>query len=596
MRGREIIKPASGMHRWIASALLLAAFVAPVRADNKTGAESIAVAPTVSAPTDKETAAQHDARMAWWREAKFGLFIHWGVYAVPAGKYGNITDSDAWIMYLAKIPVQDYRAFSVQFNPVKYNPELWTKIAKNAGMRYIVITAKHHDGFALYPSKVSDWNITDASPYKKDLLGPLVNAAHRDGLKIGFYYSQAQDWVHRGGAKGGRIFKYEEGGGWDDAQKGSFDDYLKNIAVPQVREILTGYPIDILWWDTPKWMNAQRAAPLAALTTLRPGLITNNRLGPGFAGDTSTPEQFIPVLGYRGDWETCMTMNDHWGYNALDTNWKSSADLIRKLAETCSKGGNLLLNVGPTAEGEFPQPCVERLQEVGRWLKINSDSIYGTHAGPFFNLSWGCATRKDNRLYLHVFKWPLTGQLLVPLQSEAKAAWLLTSPDTPLKITREPNRLAISVPNTAPDPTDTVVVLELNGEPAAVPLPTVGASATATGSDPNSAPENILDGTDKKYWLAPKDVKSASVEIDLVQDTAIAGFGFDEPGFRRRMSQTFTLEAMENKRWIKIAEGKTEGFGFKGYFQTIIARKFRITMTSEEGIPALAEVQLYRPE
>ena len=174
-----------------------------------------------SEPSERvaETPAQRDARMAWWREAKFGLFLHWGIYSVPAGKYGDNTGYGEWIMNSAKIPVAKYREFAAQFNPVKYDPQLWVKTAKDAGMKYIVITSKHHDGFTLYPSDASKWNIADATPYKKDLLGPLVQAAHGEGLKIGFYYSQSQDWNNPGGAKSG----FKEGDGWDDAHKGSYD-------------------------------------------------------------------------------------------------------------------------------------------------------------------------------------------------------------------------------------------------------------------------------------------------------------------------------------------------------------------------------------
>ena len=265
-----------------------------------TKAEASAEGVTVEAAqpgwvASRESPTQRDARMRWWREAKFGLFIHWGVYAVPAGKYGDQAGYGEWIMYSAKIPVAEYRGFARRFNPVRYNPAQWARIAKDAGMRYLVITSKHHDGFALFPSDVTEWDIADATPYKKDLLGPLVEAAHREGLKIGFYYSQAQDWNNPGGAKA----NFKEGDGWDNAHRGDFDAYLKNLSVPQVREILTRYPIDILWWDTPTWMNPDRSAPLAALTALRPGLVTNNRLGKGFRGDTATPEQFVPSPATR---------------------------------------------------------------------------------------------------------------------------------------------------------------------------------------------------------------------------------------------------------------------------------------------------------
>jgi alpha-L-fucosidase len=292
-----------------------------------------------SLASEEETPAQRDARMKWWREAKFGLFIHWGVYAVPAGTYQGeqIKGIGEWIMLRGKIPVAEYRAFAGQFNPVKYNPDAWAKLAKDAGMKYLVITAKHHDGFALFPSDASDWDVADATPYKMDLITPLARAARKNGLKFGTYYSQAQDWTNPGGAKSG----YKEGDGWDDAQKGSFDDYLAKIAVPQTREILTRIKPDILWWDTPVWMNANRAAPLHELIALRPGLITNNRLGGGFRGDTETPEQHIPATGFKDrDWETCMTMNDTWGFKSYDHNWKSTETLIRNLVDIVSKGGN----------------------------------------------------------------------------------------------------------------------------------------------------------------------------------------------------------------------------------------------------------------
>jgi alpha-L-fucosidase len=538
-----------------------------------------------------ETPAQRDARMAWWREAKFGLFIHWGVYAVPAGKYGDRTNYGEWIMNSAKIPVATYREFAGQFNPVKYNPELWVKIAKDAGMKYIVITSKHHDGFALYPSAASKWNIADAAPYKKDLLGPLVSAAKGEGLKIGFYYSQSQDWNNPGGAKSG----FKEGEGWDDAHKGDYDEYLKNVAVPQTREILTRYPIDILWWDTPMHMTPERAAPLAALTKLRPGLIMNNRLGGGFGGDTATPEQFVPVTGYPGDWETCMTLNNHWGYNAYDHNWKSSTDLIRKLADICAKGGNFLLNVGPTAEGEFPPACVERLQAVGQWLRVNGEAIYGTSRSPFPYLPWGVATRKGGTLYLHVFDWPKDGKLVVPLSNKAKSASLLASGEK-LSVTSADGKLVIKVPATAPDAAASVVALQIEGEPVTSPLPTAGAKVTASASMSGNPPENAIDGTGGKRWRAPQDVKSAWLEVELAKPTAIGAFGLDEPDVWPRMKQQFTLEAFTGSAWKKIAEGKTDGHGKRSNITSVTAQKFRLTMECDKGSPGVAELQLYRAE
>lgn len=413
-----------------------------------------------------ETREQRDSRMGWWREAKFGMFIHWGVYAVPAGTYKDkqISGIGEWIMRNAEIPVAEYRAFARQFNPVKYRPEAWAKLAHEAGMRYMVITSKHHDGFALFPSEVTDWDVADATPYAKDLIGPLANAARAEGLRFGLYYSQAQDWTHPGGAKA----RLKEGEGWDDAHKGSFDAYIDKIAVPQVKEILSRYQPDILWWDTPAWMNPERANRFIPLLKLRPGLIHNNRLGGGYKGDTETPEQHIPATGYKDrDWEVCMTMNGTWGYKSYDDAWKSTEDLVEKLCDIVSKGGNFLLNVGPTPEGEIPAPSIERLKTVGAWMRTNGDAIYGTTASPFHKLPWGRCTKKlradGATLFLHVFDWPTDGKIVVPgLKNTPKQASLLAG-GAQLETRRTEDGVVISVPAHAPDPMVSVLKLEIDG-------------------------------------------------------------------------------------------------------------------------------------
>jgi len=379
-----------------------------------------------------ETVEQRDARMEWWRAARFGLFIHWGVYSVPAGTY-----------------------------------KAWVKMAKDAGMKYIVITSKHHDGFALFDSKVSDWDIVDASPYGKDLLRPLVKEAKKEGIKIGFYYSQAQDWTHPGGAKSG----YKEGEYWDEAHAGSFDNYLKEIAYPQVEEILTDYDIDILWWDTPRWMNKERAELLRPLISLRPGLITNNRLGGGYLGDSDTPEQHVPATGIEGrDWEVCMTMNHTWGYKSYDEDWKSTEDLLHKLIDIASKGGNFLLNIGPKPDGTIPQASIDRLAEIGSWMDVNSESIYGTVASPFRRPWWGRCTRKelengDTRLYLQVFDWPEDKLLFVPVNNEAIQCYSLSGNKEMFEVEKAEAGLVVRLTGEATDEISTVVVLDIKGPP-----------------------------------------------------------------------------------------------------------------------------------
>jgi len=341
-----------------------------------------------------ESPEQRDARMKWWREARFGMFIHWGVYSVPAGTYKGkqIGGIGEWIMNRGKIPVAEYKQFARQFNPVRYDPDAWVRLAKEAGMKYLVITSKHHDGFALFDSAVTDWDVVDATPYGKDLLAPLAEACRKHGIKLGFYYSQAQDWNHPGGAAAG--------GHWDPAQDGDMDAYIRNIAAPQVAEILSNYgKIAVLWWDTPTNMNRRRADMLRPLIQLQPGIITNNRLGGGYGGDLSTPEQHIPATGIPGrDWETCMTMNNTWGFKSYDHNWKSTETLIRNLVDIASKGGNYLLNVGPTSLGEIPQPSIERLKEIGKWMKVNGSSCTCL-SGPRTARCWFrvCGTRCAGR-------------------------------------------------------------------------------------------------------------------------------------------------------------------------------------------------------
>jgi alpha-L-fucosidase len=422
------------------------------------------------APPDvPETPAARDARMKWWRDARFGMFIHWGLYAVPAGTWQDkpVDGIGEWIMARGRIPVADYAAFAPRFNPVKFDADAWARLAKDAGMKYIVITSKHHDGFAMYPSKASPFNIADATPFKRDPIQELADACQRHGLRFGLYYSQAQDWHHPGGATPGPR--------WDPAQEGSMDEYLDKVAVPQAREILTNYPLDILWWDTPVEMTRERAEKFLPLLKLRPGVITNNRLGGGFVGDTETPEQHIPATGYPDgrDWETCMTMNDTWGFKSYDENWKSTQTLVRNLIDIASKGGNYLLNVGPTAAGEIPQPSVERLKEVGAWMRANGDAIYGTSAGPFKRYTFdGRATVKGERMYVHVFDWPSEGVRIVGLKNEVKSAKLLTSGDA-VDIKRlvgsDTTMLVLGRP-TKPDPMATVVVLELDGSPRVDPI------------------------------------------------------------------------------------------------------------------------------
>jgi alpha-L-fucosidase len=440
-----------------------------------------------------------DERLQWWREARFGMFIHWGVYSVPGGVYKGheqLHGGAEWIMNRSKIPVGEYQQYAKEFNPVKFNAEEWVKMAKDAGMKYIVITAKHHDGFAMFKTAASKWNIVDATPYGKDVLKDLAAACKKNGIRLGFYYSQAQDWNNPGGAAARKVasegwlnpdsakidaYTKANSGHWDPAQTTStFAEYIDRVAVPQVKELLTNYgDVSVLWWDTPTNMTDEAALKLQALLTLQPGIITNDRLKrPNFPGDTKTPEQKIPSQSELdgANWETCMTMNGSWGFKSFDHNWKSNETLLHNLVDIASKGGNYLLNIGPKSDGTFPQESIDRLKFVGTWMKVNGEAIYASKPSPLAPLAWGRCTKKETKdgttLYLTVFNWPTDGKLVVPGLKNVVVSSTLLANGTKLKSSASADGLTIEVPATAPDAIASVIKVVVKGK--------VEANATAT--------------------------------------------------------------------------------------------------------------------
>ena len=423
-----------------------------------------------------ETAEARDARMQWWRDAKFGMFIHWGPYAIPAGKYKDqqIKGIGEWIMARAKIPISEYEQFSRNFNPQLFDAKQWVKIAADAGMKYIVITTKHHDGFCLWDSEVTDYDIIDFTQFDRDIIGELTEACNEAGLKMCFYYS-ILDWHH------------------PDAQAYHEPEYIKNHTKrtspnwsryadsymrPQLAELIKNYDPAVLWFDGEwigDWTEPQGKALYNELRGMKPSLIINNRVGKGrkgmqgfskddtYAGDFGTPEQEIPDRGFPGvDWESCMTMNNTWGFKTNDHRWKSNKKLIHNLVDIASKGGNFLLNIGPKADGTIPTPSVKRLAAMGRWMKINSESIYGTQASPYSKPEWGRYTSKPGKLYVHVFDWPTSGKLTIEdPELKAKRVYLLADPTSDLKTSSGDAGLTIELPAEATDEIASVVVVEL---------------------------------------------------------------------------------------------------------------------------------------
>ena len=426
---------------------------------------------------------QMPEKFKWFEEAKFGLFIHWGLFSIPASMWNGVPASrvSEYIMMEKEIPARIYEKLAGHFNPFQFDAERWVQMAEDAGMKYIVFVSKHHDGFAMYHTKVSPYNVVDATPWKRDPLKELAESCRRHNMRLGVYYSQAVDWHHPDGA----------GNSWDfDEKKKDFDKYLREKSLPQVRELLTNYgPISTFWFDWPTWMTKERCKLFSDMArSLQPDMLINSRLGdslvwPGPTVDyRSMGDDEIPNAKVSETWETAGTTQYGWGYNQYDQEWKSLSTITFNLVDIVSKGGVYLLNTGPTSDGVIPKPAQDVFRGIGKWLKINGESIYGAGPTPFGNeLGSEIPGKKDRRgnpafdikkelrfttkpgkLYVHIFNWPNGALELTGLKNEVMSAYFLADPDKkPLAFSQIGEKLKLTLPQEAPDPVDTIVCLEL---------------------------------------------------------------------------------------------------------------------------------------
>ncbi|MFH6991729.1 alpha-L-fucosidase [Flavobacterium sp. FlaQc-48] len=360
---------------------------------------------------DSRVSGKENPNVQWFRDAKFGMFIHWGLYSKLAGEWKGkrYYGSGEWIMHKdqAKISVAEYEKVAQTFNPVKFNADEWSQLAKDAGIKYMVITAKHHEGFAMYDSKVTDFDIVDATPYKKDPMKALAKANVKRGIPFGFYYSQFTDWHEPNGGRNS----------WDfDETKKDYQKYYREKSIPQIKELLTNYgPLGIVWFDTPGGMTREQTQTFVdELKALQPKSLFSSRVGQGLGDYRDFGDSEVPPVPIKEPWESVFTHNDSWGYIKHDMNFKTPEEIIRLLANVASKGGNLMLNVGPDGEGSIPEYSVKFLLETGKWLKKNGESIYATTYGLIPAQPWGVSTSKPGRQYLHVLNRPANGQLLIP--------------------------------------------------------------------------------------------------------------------------------------------------------------------------------------
>jgi alpha-L-fucosidase len=522
---------------------------------------------------DPETPEQHDARMSWWREAKFGMFIHWGLYSIPA--------DGEWHMRAKQMPLAEYKKFAAQFNPTRFNADEWASIAHDAGMKYMVLTTKHHDGFAMFHSQASDYNIYDATPFKRDPLKELSEACPKHAIKLGTYYSVIADWGHPGGGAGCPK--------WDKAQEGDLDDYVNKVSIPQVKELLTNYgPIAVMWFDSDGAQvgTAERASRYGPVLKLQPNIIVDPRLQ-NYPGDFQTCEGHIPMQAPKGDWELCTRTNGSWGYTSAPARPLDS--LLHELIQAWGKGGNVLLNVGPTREGIIPPDSVARLREIGAWLKINGEAVYGSERGPFDYLPWGWATRKKDTLYLFVFDWPKDGKLKIPMSTPVEKSWLVADTSKTLSAETVDGMTVLNLPAEAPDPIASVVAVKTKDE--VPPYRSLLLNKPVTASDNQRNAGTVVNGGAGGDWRITG--QNGTLEVDMGKAQTFSVLRLTTP---YTSVSKLLLEIKDGDNWKTVySEDKPKGNEWTKTFPPATGQIVRLTVQADKPGIRVGVFELFPP-
>ena len=595
------------------SRFLLRATLAPALLAGFLSAQETPTCP--NPPVYQDTAEKKDERMRWFREARFGMFIHWGLYSQLAGEWQgkHVTGGAEWIQKYLEIPSSQYSPLAKSFTARDFNADAWVKTIANAGVKYLCITTKHHDGFCMWPTKLNDdWNIT-VTPYKRDPLKELSEACKRHGVTFCIYHS-ILDWHHADWP--GRPAFNDYAKGTPDKEK--FRNYLHG----QLDELFTNYgKVGMIWldgsWDRNVWTSDDGKQLEDHLRKLQPSVVINNRSGYlppqpklaikvenaysyTFAGDYISPEGEVPSTGLPGiDWETCQTMQlpNNWGYSRI-VGFRPFADLLRQLIDVASKGGNMLLNIGPTGEGAITPQALGCLEKFGTWMKINGEAIHGTTASPFAILPFeGRCTRKGQTLFLHVFQWPKDGSIILPATNQVKRAWLLADRGTALTVSPTPRGAKIILPKSAPDAIASVIAVEIEGDlqPTKAPeviskgvLPEV--SSVWLGREQQLNPKFITDGDPHTIWAAEEKAREATVTLDLGAEREICEVFLSDAPYGR--TAAFDVEAKTAGGWTRIAEGSSIGASLHLPIEALKTSAVRLVIRKATDTPTIAEFQV----